>query len=220
MKLPFSPARVPGSVRRRKVCSMARKRPEARISPVQSTFSEELPDALVGKMGRDDRGTDGVGPDGSDAIGPPSASTEPGTSCQEAWHTIDKLKKDAHKKARRTTGIASVIALSRTVSALIEVHEVVPNHVTDDHVSILDAARMRRGNQHHDVRHGRQFAAVPAGDADGSATDPVGVFEGPEDSGGVAGRADPDHNVAALGGVLQLVLKYGVGADVGRPSTG
>src|SRR5436190_13088685 len=115
----------------------------------------------------------------------------------------------------------SFIAPSRTVSALIEVHEVVPDHVTDDHVRVLHAARVRGRNQDHDVRHGRQFAAVPAGDADGPAADPVGVFEGPQDSGRVAGRTDADDYVAALGRVLQLVLKYQVRSRItGRPSPG
>src|SRR5947199_2299349 len=46
MKLPFSPSRVPGSVRRRKLCSIARKRLEARTKPPQSTPSDALPIAV------------------------------------------------------------------------------------------------------------------------------------------------------------------------------
>src|SRR5947209_4923730 len=105
MKLPFSPVRVPGSVTRRKVCSIARNRPEALTSPVQSTPSDGTPGLTVlGRIGSADGATEGAVPASptrpgkSEAVGSPSASTERGTSCQHASHKGDAAKKDAHKK--------------------------------------------------------------------------------------------------------------------------
>src|SRR5947199_10324610 len=104
MKLPFSPARVPGSVRMRKVCSIARTRAEARTSPVQSTVSEGPPGAtVVGKIGSAAGGTEGATaapptrPDTLEAVGSPSAFPETGRSCQKALHKTGIPKKDAHK---------------------------------------------------------------------------------------------------------------------------
>src|SRR4051794_1287564 len=143
MKLPFSPARVPGSVRMRKVCSAARNRPDARTSPVQSTPSEGPPGAtVVGKIGSADGATEGAvrappaRPGASKGVELASAPTapDPDTSCPKASYEASIPKTNAHKRKPRATEITSVIAPRGTVLALIEVHEVVPDHVTDDHV--------------------------------------------------------------------------------------
>ena len=65
-----------------------------------------------------------------------------------------------------------------------------------------------------ELGHGAEFAAVAAGERDGTAADRVGVFDRAQDIGGIAGAADGHHHVAGLGEILQLLDEDAVVADV------
>src|SRR3982751_6227982 len=88
---------------------------------------------------------------------------------------------------------------------LTRIHKVVSNHVTDDHVSIFNAAAMSDRNQDCKFRSLGYFAAIATSYRDGPATDPGSVLDGIYHRGGVAGSADPHYDLFGLSKIFDLL---------------
>jgi len=72
-------------------------------------------------------------------------------------------------------------------------------------VRVFYAAHVRGGHSDAQLGERGEFAAVAAGESDGPAANGVGVLDGADHVGRIAGTADPHHQVARLGEVAKLL---------------
>ncbi len=96
------------------------------------------------------------------------------------------------------------------------IHEVVADHVGDDHVRVFDAAHVRVGNLNIEFREGTEAASISARQRYSVAAGRSGVFDRTEHVRRVARSADRHHDISGLREILQLLNEYTIVADVVR----
>jgi len=88
--------------------------------------------------------------------------------------------------------------------------------VANRQVGLFDPAHVLLACQYVELRQGAELAAVAARQRQSAAADRIGVFDRPQYVRGIPRPADPHHQVAGLGEVLQLLDEDVILADVVR----
>ena len=109
-----------------------------------------------------------------------------------AQREIEQDRRQHGGKDQRPLAAAAVFGLPLRSSLrgfgaglVLHIHEVVTDHVEDDHVTVLDAAHVRMAHLDVELGERTEFSAIAAGEGDGAAADGIAVFDGAQHVGRV-----------------------------------
>src|SRR4029077_19107548 len=94
--------------------------------------------------------------------------------CEDRVLELDHFEREAHTSPEayrmdRGRPVACHSCLTGHLACLF--HEVIPDHVTHDHVGVFDAPHMRSRHLNVELRHRTELPAVTPGESDRAAAD-------------------------------------------------